>query len=199
MKYYLFSFFICAFVLLFGSIFIVKGQTTLPSTPSGGKVGEKFFEMRERANELSRVREELNKPEEREPEATFPLIRKDFEQLQIINTEKLQKNSIGKSLNYKLIAKASKKINHRAQKLKSSLFPSDNSEKQSIKSSENLTSEHFSNIIIAIDNSIYRFVSNPMFQNTKLVAPKDSLEAQKELNKIILLSDLLESNAKTMK
>ncbi len=197
MKYYLFIFFV--FVFFSGNSLVVKSQTSVPSPASSGKVGEKFFEMRERANELTRVRQELNKPEERKPEETFPLIKKDFEQLQIINTEKLQKSSIGNSLNYKLVAKSSKEINNRAQTLKSTLFPAVASKKQTVEFPENLTPKDFMNIIIAIDNSVYHFVSNPIFQNTKVVIPEDSQNAEQELNKIIILSEILESNARKMK
>ena len=52
------------------------------------------------------IKQELSKPEKKTPEAAFPQIKKDFEKLQIVNTEKLQKNSIGNNLNYKLIADA---------------------------------------------------------------------------------------------
>lgn len=189
----------CAALLCIGNISDVKCQTPAPVTGSGSKVGEKFFEMRERANELSRVRDELNKPEKRKPESSFPKIKKDFEKLQIVNTEKLQKNSVGNNLNYKLIADAAEEINNRALKLKAVLFPEDKTEKAAIKLPESLTAKDFQKIIIALDNAVYHFVSSPIFQNTKLVKPEDSQTAQKELEKIILLSSILESNAGKLK
>ncbi len=199
MRFGLFSFLACTFVLSLGNIFTTSGQSRTPTTSSGVKIGEKFYEMRDRANELTQMREELSKPEEKKPEASFPKIKKDFEKLQIINTEKLQKNSIGNKLNYKLIAEAAEEINDRAFKLKTALFPEENSDKSSVIMPENLTAGDFQKIIIALDNSIYRFVSSPIFQNTKLVKPEDSQAAQKELEKIILLSRVLESNAKKVK
>lgn len=199
MRSSLFSLLAFTFVLALGNMFPASGQTRTPTTSSGVKIGEKFYEMRDRANELTRIKEELSKPEARSPEASFPKIKKDFEKLQIVNTEKLQKNSIGSNLNYKLIADAAQEINNRAVKLKSGLFPEEKPEKPIVKIPETLTAEDFQKLIIALDNAVYRFVSNPMFQNTKLVAPLDSQAAQKELNKIIILSDILETNAEKMK
>ena len=192
-------FFAVAFFLLTGSSFIVNAQDPLPATNNGSSLGDKFYEMRNRASELSRIKRELSKPEDKAPEASFPQIKKDFEKLQIVNTEKLQKNSIGNNLNYKLIADAAEEINNRAKKLKTVLFPEAKSEKTAVKLPENLTREDFQKIIIALDNAVYHFVSSPIFQNTKLVKPEDSQTAQKDLEKIILLSGILESNAGKLK
>jgi hypothetical protein len=199
MKNCLFSFFACAFVLLFANNFSVNGQDPLPATPDGSSLGGKFYEMRNRASELARIKKELSKPEEKKEEASFPKIKKDFEKLQIINTERLQKNSVGNNLNYKIIADAAEEINKRAAKLKAALFPSGETEKKAAVSPKNLSAGDFQKIIIALDNAIYHFVSSPIFQNTKLVKPEDSQYAQKELNKIILLSGILESSAEKMK
>lgn len=198
MKFGLFSFLICVSVLICGSFVRISGQNSAPIV-KGVKMGEKFYEMRERASELARIRDELNKPEERNPEPSFPQIKKDFEKLQIVNAEKLQSKSNVNSLNYKLIADASNEINNRAIKLKNNLFPAAKDEKKVISISEKLTGKDFQNMIIAIDNAVYHFVSNPMFQNTKLVKPEDSQSARNELEKIILLSGILKSNAENMK
>lgn len=198
MKFGSYSFLTCIVLFTFGNIINVSGQNSAPVV-KGVKIGEKFYEMRERASELARIREELNKPEERKAEPSFPQIKKDFEKLQIVNTEKLQAKSSVNSLNYKLINNASQEIKSRAYKIRTNLFPTDKSDIKNVKIPENLSAEDFMKIIIALDNTIYHFVSSPIFQNTKLVKPEDSEYAQKELNRIILLSHILEMSAEKLK
>ncbi|MGI9036457.1 MAG: hypothetical protein ACR2GD_10525 [Pyrinomonadaceae bacterium] len=140
----------------------------------------------------------------REPTAKrFPEIKEDFERIQTVNANLLQSNALKDAPDYKTINKAAADIKKRAARLKKNLFPQNSNEtvKGSNKNSEksalvDLSKFALKPLTIALDNEIYRFVSNNIFQNINVVNLDDSLKAQNELAVIIKICTAIEDKTK---
>ncbi|MEP6904093.1 MAG: hypothetical protein ABJA66_20405, partial [Actinomycetota bacterium] len=120
----------------------VYGQSQPPSPGLPDRESDNTFKaMKSRSSELERLRRVNTSPRENEPQLNLPLIYKDFNKIQLINTEKLQKNNAAGNLNFPAIAKASKDIKKRAMRLKSNLFPTSKNEDLKIELKEDFRVE----------------------------------------------------------
>jgi len=175
------------------------GQSQLSvKEPSGKETENTFKELKSRASELERIRRENNAPRENEPKLNLSAINEDFTKIQVINTEKLQKNSASGNINFQAIAKASKDIKKRALRLKNNLFPTDSDEDLKTELKEDFSVLKLNDLIIALDNSIYHFISNPLFKNLRLLKTDDARKAQDEIKKIIIISQTIEQAAEKL-
>lgn len=177
----------------------------VPPTP--GTLGDKNLRneadsARSRSNELDRIKRDADKPEEK-PAPSFPQIKEDFEQIQLINSDVLQ--SAASAANYQRISEAASEIKKRASRLSSNLFPQ-GSEKQSKgkgKEAKEVASaeepQDLKALLAAVDGAILSFVNNPIFQNTKVVNPEDSAKARRDLDEVIKLSARLNKEAERLK
>ena len=59
--------------------------------------------------------------------------------------------------------------------------------------------EELKSLLTSLDNSINTFTHNPMFQNSKVVSPEDSTNAEKELDAVIKISARIANEADRMK
>lgn len=181
------------------------GAQTTPGPPAGGSdrnLRDSGSDLKMRSNELERMKRDAEKPESRtNPSPNFLEIKEDFEGLQKVNGE-VQVSGASATPNYELISKGVAEINKRATRLKGNLFPSPPGKKPKENKPANQQQELKENkpasqqqeikpLLIALDNSIVRFVQSPMFQNVKLVNSDDSKKAQEELDKVIKLSSVI--------
>jgi hypothetical protein len=162
-----------------------------PGPPAGGSdrnLRDSASDLKGRSNELERVTRDTKKSENRTTSTTtpnFPQIKEDFEQIQIINTDVLQKAASSPA--YQKISEAAAEIRKRALRLRSNLFTSEAMKKP--KAAETSEKQELPPLITSLDSSIASFTSSPIFQNTNSVNAEDSLKAQKELERIIGLSE----------
>lgn len=154
-------------------------------------------ELKMRSLEIERVRRDANKPEAAKPTPSFPLIKEDFERIQILNSDVIQADAAKAIPDYKLLLQAAAEMKKRATRLKSNLFPSASKERSNVK----VTAEpqDMKSLLAALDDVISNFVHSPIFQNTEVVNPQDSEKAERELEKIIKLSTRLGKEAGEMK
>lgn len=171
----------------------VYGQSQFAVKGISGKDSESIFkDFKTRASELERIRRDNNSPRESQPQLNLPAINEDFNQIQLVNTEKIQKKAATGNIDLQKLSKASKEIKKRASRLKNNLFPPDSDDEPKIEIKEDFSVKKLNDLIIALDNSIYHFISNPLFKNLKLLQTDDARKAQDEINKIIMISQGIE-------
>ncbi len=161
---------------------------TVPSDSPGSSPKDRSLEDKYRSDEIERVRREAE-TREYHPSLRFPEIKKDFERIQIINSEQLQTSASRPRYDFERIAKAATEIRTRATRLKSNLFPiaSKGLDKQSDRSNSKRDDLKF--LLHELDRAIIIFVHNPMFENTRVVNQQDSARAERGLWDIIDLSE----------
>lgn len=168
--------------------------------PAGGSdrnLKESASDIKGRSVEMERVERETKKRDSR-PAPSFAEIKEDFERIQIINGDVLQAKFPNGTPNYERISEAAGEITSRAMRLKSNLFATD-SRKQSKEGKSDTEDRELKSLVKLVDDSIASFTNSPMFQNLKVVTPKDSLTAQKDLEKIIELSGRIKKEADRLK
>jgi hypothetical protein len=156
-----------------------------PGAGTGGR-RDKSTEDKYRSDEMERVRRGSDRPKYR-PESRFPQIKEDFERIQVIISDLLQANNSNSGPDYARISEASVEIRKRATRLKSNLFPTASRER--VKEIEQQSEgQDLKLLLTELDKAITSFVHNPIFENTRVVNPQDSVQAEKDLEKIINLS-----------
>ena len=180
--------------------------------PAGGSdknLREAASDLKGRSVEMERVSREAKKPDKSttpQP-ANFAEIKEDFERMQIVNNDVLQPASERATIDYQRVLESAQEIEKRAARLRNNLFGvrRENQSKDKKPSAESQDSkpsaetQDLKSLIIGLDNSIISFARSPIFQNTQVVTPDDSLAAQKELDKIIKISGDLRIEADRVK
>jgi hypothetical protein len=162
-----------------------QAQRSPTVSPKDKSIEDKF-----RSDEIERVRRSaLSAVTRNDRHATrFPQIKEDFERIQVINSDVLQANAFDKGLDYRSISKAAAEIKKRATRLKSNLFPSESNERQRQIEEQTKEPQDLNSLLTELDKAISSFVHNPIFENTRVVNPEDSVKAERDLEKIINLS-----------
>lgn len=195
------------FTLAFSSVSELKAQSQSQRSPAQSVEAavNRSLETRTRSIELERIKNEAERDiaAERPTAKKFPEIKEDFEKLQTVNFNSLQTTVLKANPDYKIINKAATEIKKRANRLRKSLFPEDLTApaKSANNTAENaahvdLSKADLKQLSILLDNSIYRFVSSNLFQNTNVVNLDDSIKAQNELKEIIKICTLIEDKSK---
>ena len=177
--------------------------------PAGGSdrnLKDSVSDVKGRSIEMERVDRDAKKAERRarddnreSPAApNFEQIKEDFERIQIINGDVLQANAASANLDYGHISESSAEIQRRATRLKSNLFPP-KSKKQPKKTESGAEDQDLKSLLTLLDKSLSSFTQNPMFQNTKVVTPQDSTDAEKELDSVIQISGRITNEAERKK
>ena len=178
--------FLMTMVALASALWSSDNAQLPPGAGTGGR-RDKSIEDKYRSDEMERVRRDANRPADR-PAARFPQIKEDFERIQIINSDLLQANDSSAGLDYARISEASAEIRKRAIRLKSNLFPSASKERTKQIEQETKERQDLKSLLTELDKAITSFVHNPIFENTRVVDPQDSIRAERDLQKIINLS-----------
>ena len=161
---------------------------------------DQFFDIKNRSIELERLKREANKrPVNKDLSSDFPQIKKDFEEIQKVNSKLFQLTVDNKPLNYYAVLKFVSEINQRASRLKSILFTPEPSAKNELKQkSETDESQDLKTLLEILDKSLNSFVHNPIFQNLKLVNSTDLIKAQKDLENVIYASKAIKVKTKEL-
>lgn len=179
----------------------VRAQMGTPPRQSnvdaeGNKIRDRLNDVKNRSIELERLKRDSNKPAPREREAGFPEIKEDFEQIQTACDDVVKIYRAKGAINYQEIAKSAREIRRRAKRLRSNLFPAESENKKDKKElSLPVSRSKVKSLIIVLHDAIGSFTSSPIFQNLKLVDPKDSAKAETDLEQIIKVSAALEKSA----
>lgn len=193
-------------LLIFASTFLLAitcvmaqqpGRSDRPLTPSE-RVQER--QMRRQAQmETSAMidalrRESRKTGEESRPQPVSVQIKQDFEQLQTVNNRMMATTFSNNVLDYGLIAEASTEIRKRALRLKSNL-PLPEGEKaepptalQAFEELDELDGTLVKPALLALDEMVMSFVTNPIFQHPDVIDLHQSAKARRDLEGIIKLS-----------
>ena len=175
-------------ILALPSALCSYANAQLPVGAGTGGRRDKSIEDKYRSDEMERLRRESNTPEYRPVTTRFPQIKEDFERIQVINSELFQGNNSSSGLDHARILEAAGEIKKRATRLKSNLFPSASSARLKQIEKPSKERQDLKSLLTELDRAITSFVHNPMFENTRVVNPQDSERAERELEKIIVLS-----------
>lgn len=181
---------------------VLAAASPSPAAAQTGSVGDKNMKesdtVRARSGELERVRRESRKPDRKAAparEEKFPQIKEDFERIQIVNGEVLQ----SAATDYGRMAEAAGEVRRRAARLDSNLFPPGHEKRPKAAAEDEPDARDLKTLLAALDGALGRFVHSPVFQNIKVVNPRDSAEARRELEEIIRLSARVEREAARLK
>jgi hypothetical protein len=159
---------------------------------------DKIIEDNLRSTEIERVRRAATKHEGHPADHKFPAIKEDFERIQIVNNV-LQEGATGR-VDYGRVAEGAAEIKKRAARLSANIFPT-TTDKQPTAQNPSAAERggDLKSLLAQMDDAIHGFVSNPMFENTKVVNIPDSSEARRDLERIIRLSGKVKQAADKLK
>jgi hypothetical protein len=159
--------------------------------------GNSQQDMQNREWALGHIGEEVNSHFARENNFSQPNLREDFRKLQIENNGLMKRVFVQNSSNPKEIKCGLIEIRKLARHLRTALaFPdSPRTSEKPAKEGNNLaasadTPELLPGLLL-LDHAVTSFVKNPMFQQLRVVDSTLALQAGKDLNEILRLTDLL--------
>jgi len=195
------------FALILALCPVVLGQSPAPPGAGDKSIGDRT--IKDRSIELERIDREMHKsdkPSEATTKVNFAQIKEDFEQIQIVFDKGIVNTyQTSNPMNYAKIADSATELKDRATRLRSNLFP-DRPKKSKEKKDDveyvpvsGAPANVIKNLIVNLNSSLSTFVANPIFQNAKVVDPKESEKARLNLETIIAQSSQLSLEAGKMK
>jgi len=187
--------------------FEVSAQREAPAGASDKNLADRG--VKDRSIELERIKRDAAKPDRKNEAqsstdaARFEELKEDFENIQRLQDEVLTAYRTGKQIETQKIAGNAEQINKRAIRLESNLFPTTEEKKSSKKSKEVQKEEpalpplpqDLKSLIAEQDNTLAKFVANPMFTNPSVANVNDQATARADLQKLIRLSAALKTEA----
>jgi hypothetical protein len=132
---------------------------------------------------------QIAKQFERERISLMPQIREDFSRMQVVNNQMLQAAFAAVRLDRKNILDATAEIRKRAGRLKTNLkLPAPEGSGEMTEASALPDDRALKESLLRLDRSIMSFVTNPLFQQTKVLDANLSTKASRDLEDIIELS-----------
>lgn len=196
------SFLTTGLVLFISVAAFGQGAPTDAGPPAGGS--DKNLSrgnIKSRSLEMERIRKTTDSDGGLQPGTNkFAEIKEDFEKLQLLNTNSLQPEAEKKPIDLKLIRRSADEMGKRARRLNRNLFgiKSRKKKKKPSKAARRATAEDLKGFVIALDNSLMRFVGSPIFNTKTVVKQEKMLAAQKELKRMIELCDVIDHSASVL-
>jgi hypothetical protein len=139
-------------------------------------------------------------PANKESEATrlarFKKIKEDFRDLQSLNNKMMADAWAQEALDYKSISETVSKIRERANDLKTTLnLPEPAKQQKPSEIPEVTSARQFRSELLLLDQTIMRFVNNPVFQAVNTLDVNKAREARHDLETVILLIANVKQNA----
>ena len=194
---------ILLFALIISLSAVLRATAQLPAHPVPMvEVDVRENSIRMRSAELERLKQESEKPRvDRsgiEGEIKFARIKAAYEGIQKARDSVVRAFKTGKVTDYSKIRVGAKTIVSRASQLNTDLFGAIPENSGTVSLSQPVEQRSIKTLIIELDDAIARFVSNEIFQNTRVVERRVSEDAQNNLQQIMKLSDALFKQAKRM-
>ena len=158
--------------------------------------------VRQRSYSMRILEREAKRSGIRLPETSADLrqLRKDFERIQVLDRDVIQEAAAGGRLDYGELSSAAAEIRKRCGRLQSSLLPTDSREKRRESGPQDVAgTQDLPAMLTALDGSILSLISNPLFQNTRVIDAEHSERARSDMAKIISLSDKIREEADKLK
>lgn len=128
-------------------------------------------------------------------------VKEDFEHIQTIYNRIVIAMSSKEPPDYKFIADATSEVKKRASRLKTNLaLPKIEDEDKSQKKEETeLTEAQINPSLLSLRNHIYNFVTNPLFESSRVLDVAQATKASRDLEQIIKFSESILKYANKMK
>jgi len=194
-------------VLACGVAISVRGQgaaSTQGAQPRGGR-NDKVSREVQRQIEMQMIEQALMEGSSRHVRRYPPLvldqIREDFLRIQVIDRKLMQATAVGDTLDLELVARSVGEIRKRSSRLKTNLAlprpKAPSAERSGI--AVEATSGRLRISLSDLSNLIDEFVSNPMFEQSKLVDARLSAKARQDIEAIIELSSQIKRSSEKLK
>lgn len=191
-------------VLACGVAITVQSQGVNTTQPRGGRT-DKISRELERQVEMQLIEQALMEGSSRHVKRYPPLvldqIREDFLRIQVIDRKLMQATAVGDMLDLELVARSAGEIRKRSRRLKENLaLPRSEAppaERPGI--AVEATSERLRISLSDLSNLIEGFVSNPMFEQSKLVDARLAAKARQDIEAIIELSSQIKRSSEKLK
>jgi hypothetical protein len=190
----------------FGALMVTCALAPLIHAQSGSATRRPDPVQREqqRQFELHRIEATLERSaatsEVRKQPLVLSQIREDFLRIQVID-RKLREATSGKhAFSFAFVAKSVTEIRKRALRLKSNLAFPEFEEMLTKAKIESVTEPDQLRLLLSVlSDSIYEFVSNPMFLSAKVVDARLAAKARQDLELVIGLSNELKRSSEKLK
>lgn len=151
-------------------------------------------ELYQREMALKSLGKEPRTLSKREQLLALKEIKEDFESLQAVNNDMMRDCSEVVLLDFKLISEATTEINKRAKRLKTNLAMRLGEEDKKDEKPSVIEGEQMKASLAKLDQLIMSFVTNPLFQNPKVLDANLSSKSGDDLEQIILLSKIIKKS-----
>ena len=129
----------------------------------------------------------------------FPQINEDFKRIQVIHNEMVRMIQPGKSLDYDRLMELTADIKKRSTRLKANLgLPESEKSDPTHEEGSPLDDSCVKKSLIALHDTVVKFVSNPIFKNLGVVEANLFSQASDDLRDIIWFSDRIKKTAETL-
>ena len=172
------------------------GPETTPANALG--MSDRDRNLLDRETQLSMIEKERRKAIKRDPQLAMAQIKDDFRHIQLVNRDMMRAVQSGSVLDYKVISEAASEIKKRAARLKTNLVFPEAEKTGERQKSQDPEANGLPPSLMALDNLIYSFVTNPVFRETGVVDTKLGSKARDDLERIIELSDKVRKSAERM-
>jgi hypothetical protein len=161
--------------------------------------------MQNREWALGHVKEEINSHFKRESKPSLPTIRDDFRRLQIVDNELMRRVFVQNLFDADQIRASVSEIKKHASRLRASISFGEPTVEASNKNSNQVRPErtaagevqNLSAMLLQMDQAVMSFVNNPLFQQPKVLDSKLALQAGKDLDQVLQLTERLHRSLAT--
>jgi hypothetical protein len=137
------------------------------------------------------------------PPSVVPQIQEDFRALQHVDYEMLRELKSKPALDYELIARATKEIHKRAERLRENLMlallGTNDEEKQAQESPVPADDAQVKAALLKLDGTIMSFTGNPQFKGSHTLDVQQVDKAAHDLDDILALSRALKKSAEQLR
>jgi hypothetical protein len=133
---------------------------------------------------------------EQQQKLALKQIKEDFERMQAVNNEMMRTVSTAEPLDYKSISETLSEINKRAKRLKSNLRMADGEKGEALNVASAGT--ELKQSLYRLDDLIMIFVTSPLFQNPNVINTDLRAKANRDLEAIIEVSQVVRKNAEKL-
>lgn len=187
-----------------GVAIIVQGQGVNATQSRGGRTDKVSREL-QRQVEMQLIEQALREGSSRHTRRYPPLvldqIREDFLRIQVVDRKLMQATAVGNTFDLDLVASSAGEIRKCSSRLKTNLaLPRPEAlPAERLGIAVAATSEQLRTSLSELSNLIDEFVSNPMFEQSKLVDARLSDKARLDIEAIIELSSQIKRTSEKLK
>ena len=129
-------------------------------------------------------------------QAVLKQIREDFKELQALNNKMMAEAWSKTSLDYAFVSDMVSHIRGKASRLRLNLnLPQPDATEKPVPNKTISNANEFRAALMVLDRTIMNFVSNPLFQNQNMIEIKQGINARRDLETVISLTDDLKKTA----